>query len=230
MSAVGTSFYPGQKLWWTSLNRSPGLKRDPGHEVTVVKVGRRWVTLDNGHRIGVHGGLADGGDYASPGCCWPSEAAYLRTIKMTGRWEQFHRYISTQYSPPLDCTIERIEAASRLLQGGAEPREEAIARLRAALESIKQISRPTSDVWSRADRALRETACALPAEMPDAPLFPCDCTGYNGGQCYNCLNGFHVGCPHHCSGSAEPLRAQGLTKAVGAAGRHRAAATKRGAA
>ena len=25
-------------------------------------------------------------------------------------------------------------------------------------------------------------------------IFPCDCTKYNGGQCYNCLNGAHYIC------------------------------------
>jgi hypothetical protein len=27
------------------------------------------------------------------------------------------------------------------------------------------------------------------------PLHPCGCTAYNGGQCYNCLNGAHENCP-----------------------------------
>ena len=27
---------------------------------------------------------------------------------------------------------------------------------------------------------------------------PCGCTDYNGGQCYNCLNGFHAGCDGNC--------------------------------
>jgi hypothetical protein len=33
---------------------------------------------------------------------------------------------------------------------------------------------------------------------PERPqmIHPCDCTSYNGGQCYNCLNGFHS----HCEG------------------------------
>lgn len=25
-------------------------------------------------------------------------------------------------------------------------------------------------------------------------IHPCNCTGYNGGQCYNCLNGLHSAC------------------------------------
>lgn len=29
-------------------------------------------------------------------------------------------------------------------------------------------------------------------------IHPCQCTDYNGGQCYNCLNGFHAGCGKRC--------------------------------
>ena len=29
-------------------------------------------------------------------------------------------------------------------------------------------------------------------------IHPCRCTDYNGGQCYNCLNGFHKGCAKRC--------------------------------
>ncbi len=39
----------------------------------------------------------------------------------------------------------------------------------------------------------------------------CDCTKYNGGQCYNCLNGAHHICDSgqgHCSFTAESLRQQ----------------------
>lgn len=25
-------------------------------------------------------------------------------------------------------------------------------------------------------------------------IHPCDCTDYNGGQCFNCLNGAHAFC------------------------------------
>ena len=25
-------------------------------------------------------------------------------------------------------------------------------------------------------------------------VHPCSCTNYNGGACYNCLNGYHPGC------------------------------------
>lgn len=29
-------------------------------------------------------------------------------------------------------------------------------------------------------------------------LHPCQCKAYNGGQCYNCLNGAHDICQHGC--------------------------------
>ena len=197
-------FFAGQKLWWTRLNRSPGAKSDPGHEVTVTKVGRRWVSLDNGHRIDSQTWTADGGGSVSPGRCWPSESHYVKEMELEQRWAQFHQYVSTQYRAPVGCTKERIDAVSRILQGGGEHQEELIAQLRATLESIKAIARPTSDVWDRADRGLRLTAIFHPATAVDQPLHPCDCTGYNGGQCYNCLNVFHVGCAFHCTGSSEP--------------------------
>jgi hypothetical protein len=33
----------------------------------------------------------------------------------------------------------------------------------------------------------------MSAQVPKT-AHPCKCTGYNGGQCYNCLNGAHELC------------------------------------
>ncbi len=33
---------------------------------------------------------------------------------------------------------------------------------------------------------------------PNSVLHPCKCTSYNGGQCYNCLNGAHNLCADGC--------------------------------
>ena len=30
--------------------------------------------------------------------------------------------------------------------------------------------------------------------MKNKQIHPCSCTSYNGGQCYNCLNGAHSTC------------------------------------
>ena len=35
-------------------------------------------------------------------------------------------------------------------------------------------------------------------EIDLSKLHPCKCTAYNGGACYNCINGFHKGCDHGC--------------------------------
>ena len=32
----------------------------------------------------------------------------------------------------------------------------------------------------------------------ETPIYPCKCTAYNGGQCYNCLNGAHYLCAASC--------------------------------
>lgn len=36
-------------------------------------------------------------------------------------------------------------------------------------------------------------------EKINGKYHPCNCTDYNGSQCYNCLNGFHKGCSSKCN-------------------------------
>lgn len=41
---------------------------------------------------------------------------------------------------------------------------------------------------------LRGDIIGIVERLAPPPLFPCDCKQYNGGQCYNCLNGAHRIC------------------------------------
>lgn len=52
----------GEKLWLVLSRRHGG-----GREVTVTKVGRKWVTLDTGDRFDKNTGLLDGWGYTPMG-------------------------------------------------------------------------------------------------------------------------------------------------------------------
>jgi hypothetical protein len=44
-----------------------------------------------------------------------------------------------------------------------------------------------------------QTETSGPRSLQDVVMpHSCDCKNYNGGQCYNCLNGFHRGCDGRC--------------------------------
>jgi len=52
---------------------------------------------------------------------------------------------------------------------------------------------PPEWVWKLHDR-LRDKLGPMPPKM----FHSCKCTAYNGGQCYNCLNGAHDLCDAGC--------------------------------
>lgn len=63
----------GQTLWLVpSRYRHSGEPR----EVTITKVGRKWLTLNNGYRAAVDGLALDGGEYSSPGVCYLTREAW----------------------------------------------------------------------------------------------------------------------------------------------------------
>lgn len=95
----------GDKLWYVPAGRLTG------EEVTVTKVGRKWLHLDNwlradGERVyGKHGEIR--------GRIWESEAAHQEHEAVGAAWMILRRDIMRGPSP--DVTLERIAAARKLL-------------------------------------------------------------------------------------------------------------------
>ena len=103
----------GTKLWYV---RTDGTKFDHGQEVTVVKVGRVWATLDTGKRISLTTLLADGGDYSSPGRCYTSKEEHDLIRETAIQWKFFRNKIRDFYSAPAGITPDDIDKATKLLK------------------------------------------------------------------------------------------------------------------
>ena len=101
----------GQKLWWVS--RSDHSHRKDGREVIVTKIGHKWATLENGHRIDLKTMIANGGNYSSPGRCYLSHEDYDRLSRARDAWREFAQCLIRPC--PDDMTSERILEARKLL-------------------------------------------------------------------------------------------------------------------
>lgn len=82
-SITHNSYTEGQKLWMVPRHRYMGEPR----EVTITKVGRKWLTLDNRHRAAVDGLTLDGGEYMSPGVCYLTRQEWeIEKTLLGNRW------------------------------------------------------------------------------------------------------------------------------------------------
>lgn len=81
---------------------------------TVVKAGRRWATLSNGHRADKETWLVDGGEYASPGTLWPDAKAHEAWVKVVSEYQKFR--INVSGYPKDGVTLDDISAARKLLR------------------------------------------------------------------------------------------------------------------
>lgn len=104
----------GKKLWWVPKEPT----RRPCRNVEVLKVGRKWATLSNGHRIAIDSFIADGGKYSSPGRCYESKEQYTSIRRLNMAWEKFTHILYLQRTVPDGVTIDDIEAAKKLLRAG----------------------------------------------------------------------------------------------------------------
>lgn len=102
----------GQKLWFVPSHNE---RWSSQKEVTVRKVGRKWVELDTGQRIEKGKRIIDGGDYSSPGSVYSSKQEYDNYVSLNNAWDDLRRTIDKRYSPPDGMTIEKIEQAKAIL-------------------------------------------------------------------------------------------------------------------
>jgi hypothetical protein len=112
------AFTVGQSLWWVSSQRHYLGNR--GVIVLVEKVGRRWITLSNGHRIDVNSWYADGGKYTSPGRIYVSQEDYENTTRTQIAWDAFKKRIDRAYKVPTSMTSQKIAEIERMIFGEAE--------------------------------------------------------------------------------------------------------------
>lgn len=113
----------GQELWYV-----PADSRyvDRSKFVKVTKLGRKWVALDHeGYRIDPETLWVDGGQYSSPGRCWPSKEAWEVEVRRARAWADFVRWLP-MHQPPDGVNVEMIETIKRILgvpgQSTTEPK------------------------------------------------------------------------------------------------------------
>jgi hypothetical protein len=95
-------------------------RHNAGRTVLVTKVGRKWVTLDNGRwRVEVGGRFLDGERYGSPGEVFLSEDEYKAIAARDCAWSKLARAIERTRRPTDSVSLESIEQVMKLL--GIEP-------------------------------------------------------------------------------------------------------------
>jgi hypothetical protein len=100
----------GQTFWWVSSNNA----RTQG-EVSIVKVGRVWLTLSNGHRVDKKTMVTYSGEYVSPGSCWPSKEHFEQHLRLSRMWTYFRSAVSNTCTIPKNVTRENIKEAASLI-------------------------------------------------------------------------------------------------------------------
>lgn len=108
----GNTFSVGQTLWWVSNNTARSQR-----PVTITKVGRTWLSLDNLHRVDRTTLIADsGGVGGPPGQCYPTQQAYEADIALTVAWHRLLKDIdATRYRRPAHLTHDAIDQIRSLL-------------------------------------------------------------------------------------------------------------------
>ena len=93
----------GQKLWWVASNN-----QKTQYEVEVVKVGRKWATLDIDHKIDLEDWVADGGLYAPPGKCYASKEDYELECTLLDSWKELRQMVASHHTLPKGINLEKI--------------------------------------------------------------------------------------------------------------------------
>lgn len=108
----------GQELyfeWGRYSSRNGG-----GEDVTITRVGRKWLELSNGHRVDKVQLVADGRGYSSPGTAYVSREERESQVRLQAAWRDLRKRMESL--PGNGVTAERVAEAARLLglsEGGA---------------------------------------------------------------------------------------------------------------
>ncbi|ABX36063.1 hypothetical protein Daci_3425 [Delftia acidovorans SPH-1] len=96
-------FKVGQTLFWVGRDKA---------EVTITKVGRKWLTLSNERRIDIVTLKQEGGYY---GRCYLSAGEYEAGIERNHAWLKLRRQVGMFHTTPAHLTTEQVQQVSRLL-------------------------------------------------------------------------------------------------------------------
>jgi hypothetical protein len=104
----------GQKLWFVPNRNGRGYPR----EVTVSKLGRKWITLAEPYepRINRETLIADGGNYISPGRCYLDKQAYEQDQELQKRWRLIQWRFMHVSSKPDHITDADLADLERILR------------------------------------------------------------------------------------------------------------------
>lgn len=114
-----TTYTVGQKLWFVPNDT----RRRPPSEVTITRVGRKWIETDSWYRFAIETLVADGKGYASPGRCYLSREEHERVAALARAWYEFRCKVNGQARVPDGVTIERVQQAEQLLFGDGDRQE-----------------------------------------------------------------------------------------------------------
>lgn len=81
----------------------------------IVKVGRKWVTLDKrDSRFNIENWIVDSGQHNLQGRCYPNKQAYIEEMELSRMLDSFVSRLS-RYHTPKSVTVEAIKQAEKLL-------------------------------------------------------------------------------------------------------------------
>src|SRR5260221_10933273 len=111
----------GDRLWCIVYSGHRG-ENQPGYEVVVIKIGRRWAKVSRDgvgeawrreDRIDLADWTIDGGEFSSPGRCWESRASYEIHVAAREPWRALRSKLPRE--PPEGVDVAWIEAAAAKL-------------------------------------------------------------------------------------------------------------------
>jgi hypothetical protein len=105
----------GDKVYFVHSDK----RRGPHQWLTVQGIGRKWVQLDGRYRMDKKSWWVDGGQYVSPGRCYPTKEEYDAEAARQAAWRRFWCSLEHRYTAPDGVTVEQIEAAIAALGIGA---------------------------------------------------------------------------------------------------------------
>jgi len=109
------SHYPKPEVEMEVFVVPSGHKGNP-FTADIIKVGRKWATLDsNMGRFDIKTWRIDGGAYSSPGTCYPNEQEYNDEQELNKAWRKLSDFFRHHYTRHPDVTVEKIKQAAELL-------------------------------------------------------------------------------------------------------------------
>lgn len=112
-------FEVGQKLFCVENN----WRRKASYKyIKIQKIGRKWLTMEDGDRVDKNTMYIDGGKFSSPGRAYMSEEDYQLETQKNEAWEKLRSLIRSRCTPE-HLKIKHIEFMVNLINGNTEKKE-----------------------------------------------------------------------------------------------------------